>query len=340
MSTNGDILKIEKAFKLESGELLPELEIAYHTWGELNEAKDNVVWVFHALTANSDLSDWWPDILSDASALNPKDYFIVCANILGSPYGTTSPLTINPTTKEPYYSDFPFYTIRDMISAHKILRDYLGIKQVAIGLGGSMGGFQGYEWAVQEPDFFKKMILVVTGPKESPWRLAVHSSQRIAIEADPTWKERHMMAGEHGVAAARAIGMLSYRNHTIFNKTQADKESKVDDFNADSYLRYQGKKLINRKFQGFLLWQLTRAMDSHDIGRERGGVSEALKSLKPEILQISIDSDLLFARDEQEEIAQLIPNVTYREIQSLYGHDGFLTEFGKINVLIEEFLSE
>ncbi|MCV9387518.1 homoserine O-acetyltransferase family protein [Reichenbachiella ulvae] len=338
MSENPEILKIGGGFALERGGELPELQIAYHTWGELNEAKDNVVWVFHALTANSNLADWWGDILTPESALSPEKYFIVCANILGSPYGTTSPLTTNPETGEPYYSDFPLYTIRDMVHAHKLLRDHLGIKKVAIGLGGSMGGFQAYEWAVQEPEFFEKLILVVTGPKESPWRIAVHSSQRVAIEADPTWKESHMRAGEHGVAAARAIGMLSYRNHTIFNKTQADAEPQVDDFRADSYIRYQGKKLIDRKFQAYLLWLLTKAMDSHDIGRDRGGVEKALGMIQADVLQISIDSDLLFAADEQQWIASHIPNVTYREIHSLYGHDGFLTEFGKINVLMKEFL--
>ncbi|SHK19456.1 homoserine O-acetyltransferase [Reichenbachiella agariperforans] len=338
MSDKPQILKIEKTFPLERGGELPALEIAYHTWGELNEAKDNVVWVFHALTANSNLADWWGDILTDESALSPQKYFIVCANILGSPYGTSSPLTINPETGAPYYSDFPMYTIRDMIAAHQLLRDHLGIKKVAIGLGGSMGGFQAYEWAVQEPEFFEKLILVVTGPKESPWRLAVHSAQRIAIEADPTWRDHDMRAGEHGVAAARAIGMLSYRNHTIFNQTQADEISKMDGFRADSYMRYQGKKLIDRKFQGYLLWSMTKGMDSHDIGRDRGGVEAALQLIQAEVLQISIDSDILFACDEQEWIASHIPKVTYREIKSLYGHDGFLTEFGKINVLMKEFL--
>ncbi|UXP34102.1 homoserine O-acetyltransferase [Reichenbachiella agarivorans] len=338
MSENPEILKIEKAFPLEMGGELPELEIAYHTWGQLNEKKDNVVWVFHALTANSNLADWWGDILCDESALSPNKYFIVCANILGSPYGTSSPLTINPKTGERYYSDFPMYTIRDMVAAHKILRDHLGIEKIAIGLGGSMGGFQAYEWVAQEPALFEKLILVVTGPRELPWRLAVHASQRIAIEADPTWRDRDMRAGEHGVAAARAIGMLSYRNHTIFNQTQADSESKTEGFRADSYMRYQGKKLIDRKFQGYLLWLMTKGMDTHDIGRNRGGVEAVLKTIQAEVLQISIDSDLLFPADEQQWISTHIPNVTYREINSLYGHDGFLTEFGKINKLMLEFL--
>ena len=160
----------------------------------------------------------------------------------------------------------------------------------------------------------------------------------MAIEADPTWKDHDMMAGANGVGAARAIGMLSYRNHTIFNKTQPDLEDKIDGHNAASYMRYQGKKLIARKFQGFTLWNMTKAMDSHNIGRDRGGVEQALRSIKSKILQISIDSDVLFPADEQREIASYLPNVTHQEIISLYGHDGFLTEFDKINKLIKDFL--
>lgn len=338
MIPNTQVYKHNAPFDLERGGQLPSLEIAYHTYGQLNEDRSNVVWVFHALTANSDCCDWWGNLLTGDNTITPDKYFIVCANILGSPYGTTSPLTVNTETKEKFYSDFPLITIRDMVEAHKVLRDHLGISKIAIGLGGSMGGFQTFEWAVQEPDAFEKIILIGTAPKESPWRIAIHATQRMAIEADPTWKYRSDSAGFSGVEASRAIGILSYRNHEIFRHTQSDENDTIDDFKADSYVRYQGSKLVKRNFQGYLLWTLTKALDSHDIGRRRGGVEKMLALIKPEVLLISITSDLLFPIEEQRVIKSQISNVVYKEIDSLYGHDGFLTENEQINRLIGSFV--
>lgn len=334
------IYQHHESFELERGGVLPHLEIAYHTYGKLNADKSNVVWVFHALTANSEATDWWKGLFQSGSAINPDKHFLVCANILGSPYGTTCPLSINPDTGKPYYSKFPLITIRDMVSAHMLLKDHLGIEKIAIGLGGSMGGFQTFEWAVQEPEVFENLILIGTAPKESPWRISVHAAQRLAIEADPTWRDDDPQAGAAGVAASRAIGMLSYRNHEIFEKTQHDNESKLDDFNADSYIRYQGSKLANRGFNGYLLWNLTKALDSHDLSRGRGTLNEVLEGIRIPILQIGITSDLLFPIKEQRRIADHLYNVHYHEIESLYGHDGFLTETEKINELIDGFLNE
>jgi len=339
MSQNAFTYEPSKPFQLERGGVIPKLQIVYHTFGTLNADKSNVVWVFHALTANSDALDWWKGLFETTSAINPKKHFIVCANILGSPYGTTSPMSIDPETNQAYHSTFPFITIRDMVEAHKLLRDHLGVEKIAIGLGGSMGGFQTFEWAVQEPDTFGQLILVATAPKESPWRVSVHAAQRLAIEADPTWKNNDPEAGAAGVAASRAIGMLSYRNHEIFEKTQNDEESKFDDFKADSYIRYQGTKLANRGFSGFLLWNLTKALDSHDLSRGRGTLIEVLESIRLPVLQIGITSDLLFPIEEQRKVADHLANVQYKEIESLFGHDGFLTETEKINQLIEEFIS-
>lgn len=339
MTEKPQLYRHDAPFQLERGGVLPELEIAYHTYGKLNADKSNVVWVFHALTANSEATDWWEGLFEVDSAINADKHFIVCANILGSPYGTTSPLSVNPETGKPYYSSFPLITIRDMVAAHMLLRNHLGIQKIAIGLGGSMGGFQTFEWAVEEPDVFDKLILIGSAPKESPWRISVHAAQRLAIEADPTWKDDHQDAGQAGVAASRAIGMLSYRNHEIFEKTQGDNESRLDDFKADSYIRYQGAKLANRGFNGFLLWNLTKALDSHDLSRGRGTLNEVLEGIRIPILQIGITSDLLFPIKEQRRIADHLYKVHYHEIESLYGHDGFLTETEKINQLIDKFLS-
>ncbi len=339
MGQKASIYSYHKPFRLERGAVLPELEIAYHTFGEMNANKGNVVWVFHALTANSEATDWWGGLFGKNAAINPDKYFMVCANILGSPYGTTGPLSADPYTGRPYYSSFPMITIRDMVGAHKLLRDHLGIGKIAIGLGGSMGGFQAFEWAVQEPWAFGKLILVATAPKESPWRISVHAAQRLAIEADPTWKDNSRGAGAAGVSASRAIGMLSYRNSQIFEKTQCDEGPKVDNFKADSYIRYQGAKLANRGFNGFLLWNLTKALDSHDLGRGRGALIEVLEGIRVPVLQIGITSDLLFPAEEQRKVADRLCNVRYHEIGSLYGHDGFLIETERINKLIDGFLA-
>mgnify|MGYP003391380932 FL=1 len=149
-------------FKLESGEVLPSLEIAYDTFGELNEAKDNVIWVCHALTANSDVADWWPHTVEQGKFLDPERYFIVCANFLGSHYGTTSPLTVNPATGKKWYYDFPRITVRDMVACHQLLAKELGIERVKLLIGSSIGGFQCMEWAIMEPEFMENLALIAT----------------------------------------------------------------------------------------------------------------------------------------------------------------------------------
>ena len=154
-------------FELELGGTLPELVIAYHTYGTLNAARDNAVWVCHALTANSDVADWWPHTVEAGAFLDPDRYFTVCANILGSHYGTTGPLSANPATGEPYYGDFPAITIRDMARAHALLADHLGLDRIKVLVGSSVGGFQAVEWAVEQPERFEKLILIATDAKAS-----------------------------------------------------------------------------------------------------------------------------------------------------------------------------
>ena len=146
-------------FQLETGHTLPELKIAYHTYGELNAAHDNVVWVCHALTANSDVADWWPHTVETGKFLDPARHFVVCANILGSHYGTTGPLHTNPQTGTPYYRDFPPFTIRDIVRAHILLADALGIGRIGALVGSSVGGFQAVEWAVTEPQRIGKLVI-------------------------------------------------------------------------------------------------------------------------------------------------------------------------------------
>jgi homoserine O-acetyltransferase len=334
------LFKYNKPFYLESGATLPELEITYHTYGTLNREKNNVVWICHALTANSDCADWWHVLVGEGKAFDPAKHFIVCANILASCYGTSGPLTVNPATGKKYYSDFPQVTIRDMVSAHIELRRHLGIEKIHIAAGGSMGGYQVLEWALAEALVFDHLVLTTTSPRESAWGIAIHTAQRLAIEADPTWKDHSDKAGAKGLKAARAIGMLTYRNYDQFAKTQTDEDhSKTDDFKAASYINYQGDKLVDR-FQVYSYWLLTKAMDSHNIARGRKSIENVLGNIKTRTLVVGISSDFLCPVIEQEYLHKHLTNSSLSIIDSPYGHDGFLIEGEKIGREIEAFLSK
>ena len=322
---------------LESGGTLPELTIAYTTYGLLNAEKSNVVWVCHALTANADAADWWKGVVGPQHVIDPKKYFIVCANILGSCYGTSGPLTINSTTGQPYYHSFPIVTIRDMVKAHILLRQHLGIEKIALLMGGSMGGYQALEWSVMENNIIEKLFLLATSPTESAWGIATHTAQRLAIEADATWQNPSPQAGAKGLKAARAIGMLTYRNYGIMVQQQTDTDTeKLDHYKAAAYIQYQGDKLVQR-FYAYSYWLLTKSMDSHHLGRGRGGKLEpVLQSIHQPTLIVGISSDILCPLTEQEFLAHHIPNAQLIEIHSDYGHDGFMVE----SILISEHLAK
>lgn len=325
-------------FSLESGGQLQGLEIAYHTYGELNQEKSNVVWICHALTANSDAVDWWDSLVGEGKMFDPEKYFIVCANILGSCYGTSGPLNIDADTKALYYSHFPQITIRDMVKAHILLRKQLGIEKISIAIGGSMGGYQVLEWSIEEPEIVERMVLVATGARESAWGIAIHTAQRLAIETDISWRDLSEKAGSNGLKAARAIGMLTYRNYEAFVAAQTDDEQdKLDHYKASSYIHYQGEKLANR-FNAYSYWLLTKAMDSHNIARNRGEIDEILASIKPGTLVIGIKSDILCPVQEQRFMAEHIPGAIFKEVDSPYGHDGFLIEGEQLGKLIKDFL--
>ena len=335
-SMNNHSFIYKHPFPLESGSSLPQVEIAYHTYGTLNSDKSNVIWFCHALTANSDVMDWWNTICGEGKIYDPKKHFIVCANIIGSCYGSSGPLSIDPKTKKPYYSTFPSITIRDMVQAHIILRKQLGIEKINTIISGSMGGYQAMEWVLLEPQVFDKMVLLVTSAKETAWGIAIHTSQRLAIETDKTWNEPRPDAGAQGLKTARAIGMLTYRNYETYVKMQTDDEHKLDNFKASSYIHYQGDKLVKR-FNAYSYWLLTKSMDSHNIARNRGKIEDILKSIKTKTLIIGITGDIICPVAEQKFMVSYIPNSKFVEIYSLYGHDGFLIEGKAISDAIAGF---
>lgn len=329
----------QKPFLLESGEDLPTFRLAYTTLGKLNPQKDNVVWVCHAFTGNANPSDWWDGLIGEGKTYNPENHFIICANILGSNYGSTSPLSINPKTNEPYYHDFPFLTIRDVVNALDLLRIHLKIQKIDTLLGGSLGGQQAVEWAILQPDVFKKMILFSTNAIHSPWGIALNESQRMAIIADPTWQEKSANAGMEGMKVARSIALLSYRNYETYNRTQTRDEGQIDYFRANTYQNYQGEKL-GKRFNAFSYWILSKIFDTHDVGRNRGGIKDALAQIQAKTLVIGISTDILFPPTEQAFLAENIRSGKYILIESLYGHDGFLIEYEQMNKKIEDWQKE
>ncbi|MEM8566338.1 MAG: homoserine O-acetyltransferase, partial [Bacteroidota bacterium] len=315
----------------------PGLEIAYSTHGELSSKRDNVVWVFHALTANANPFEWWPGLIGNNDLINPSEHFIVCANMLGSCYGTTGPDHINPETGEKYGLRFPTITVRDMVNAHKLLQLHLGIEKIYLGIGGSMGGQQLLEWVAQESSLFENICLIATNAKHSPWGIAFNESQRLALAADPTLNYTYDGAGEKGLKAARAIAMLSYRNQGAYGATQMDEDSKIDDFKASSYQDYQGNKLVKR-FSPHAYWCLSKAMDSHNVARDREATEKVLGKIRANALILGLENDILFQPSEQEFLAKHISKSKFQLVPSIYGHDGFLIETESISNYIREFL--
>jgi homoserine O-acetyltransferase len=219
---NTEIFKYTETFEFESGQQIQDLEIGFHTYGRLNKAKDNVIWICHALTANADVFDWWKGLVGTGFLFNPEEHFIVCANILGSPYGTSNPLSINPVSGQPYYQAFPQFTIRDIVKAHQLLADHLQIDNIHILIGGSLGGQQAVEWAIIEPERIKNLILIATNARHSPWGIAFNESQRLAIATDRTFYANTPDGGQKGLKAARSIALLSYRGYKTYSITQQE----------------------------------------------------------------------------------------------------------------------
>ncbi len=316
-------------FNLEAGGSIKDLRIAYSTFGKLNRKNDNVVWVFHALTANSNPFEWWPGLFGEDDLFNPGDYYIVCANVLGSCYGSTGP------SEERFKTGgedgrFPLVTVRDVVKAHGLLQKYLNLPKIKVAIGGSFGGYQAIEMAFNNPHV-ENLILIATGAVENPWNIAIHEAQRQALRADEG------NGGEKGLAAARAIGMLMYRTPQLFNSTQARLPDQIREFRASSYISYQGEKLVER-FDKDTYFHLTECLDTHDLGRGRGGIEVALKGIFARTLLIGIKEDQIALEQDMQEMASHIIDSEFVGFNSRYGHDGFLVETEKITKIIKGFL--
>lgn len=330
-------LRYDKPFTIETGAVLPSLEIAYHTWGKLNDKADNVIWICHALTANSDVEAWWPGMIGKGLLFDTDSYYIVCANVLGSCYGTTGPASVNPETGKQWLNSFPLITVRDLVNVHDILRKHLGIKKIHTVIGASIGGYQALEYSIMFPLLIQRLIVLASGAKQTPWALAFSESMRLAMLADQTFTSGDPDGGKKGLKAARSIALISYRTMAAYNQTQKeDDDEKLSGFKAASYQAYQGEKLVKR-FNPYSYWCLTALSDTHNLGRGRGGIVSALRLIKARVLCVGIKSDILFPTDDQKFITDNTDNAEYIEIDSTFGHDGFLIETETVTNVIRNF---
>lgn len=329
----------ENGFTTESGEHLSVFQLAYQTWGELDESKDNVILICHALTGTADAETWFSGLFSENSPI-VKNTFILCVNVPGSCYGSTGPLSTNPETGKKYRVDFPEITIRDMVEAQKQLLDKLEINGIELVIGGSMGGMQALEFAVSEPRV-KRAAIIAAGARHEAWAIGISEAQRNAIYSDANWNNGYYSDNhppERGLAAARMMAMVTYRTSEQYNDKFSREKRDDNTFQIVSYLNYQGKKLTSR-FDAVSYVRLTQAMDSHDVGRDRGGIEKTLAGCNVPVLVIGISSDLLYPVQEQKKLASLLANGCYKEIESPYGHDAFLIEFKDLNNIISDFLN-
>ncbi len=340
-------------FVLESGEPLAPVHVAYETYGTLNAQRTNAILVCHALTGSAHAagidsrgqSGWWDGLIGKGKAFDTDRYYVVCSNFLGSCYGTTGPTTVNPRTGKPFGQLFPEFTVRDMVRLQHRLIEHLGIKRIAAVAGGSLGGMQALEWALLYPDIVRNVIPIGTAARHSAWCIGLNEVARLAIRNDPAWFNGNAhWQPDRGLALARMIAMISYRSRESFEARFGRKQSQHNGtgepgFEIESYLHYQGQKLVDR-FDAATYVAITRAMDRHDIGRGRGDYGEVLRSVKARALCIGIDSDVLYPVEEQRDIAGHIPHARYAELKSLHGHDAFLMEFEQLNQIIGQFLEE
>ncbi len=339
MNQGVDIKKLEKPFITESGFRFEHAPVAYKTWGKLNSSRDNVILIFHALTGHAAADEWFPGIFGEGNVCDPDEHFIICINVPGSCYGSVGPQSINPKTESPYQNEFPEITIRDMVRFQQQFLDQKGITGIELVIGGSMGGMQALEFIIMDRRP-RSAVLIAMGKAHTPWAIGISHAQRVAITNDPDWKDGNYGLNEgpfRGVAAARMMAMITYRAPEDYNRKFGRKLQNEDgQFQIESYLNYQGEKLAKR-MDAHTYIILTKAMDSHDISRGRSDFEQILDRVEIPVQVIGITSDHLYPTAEQKELAELLPNSRYAEINSPAGHDGFLIEFEQLNQIIKPF---
>lgn len=332
-------LRIDEPFELENGEYLEDVVIAYRTWGDIVSSADSAVLICHALTGSADVEAWWPGIIGPGKAFDPASDYIVCANILGSCYGTTGPVSTKPGRDERYRADFPEVSVRDMVRLQRLLLDALGIERLSVVTGPSLGGMQALEWAAMYPDHVDSIVPIGVGGQHSAWCIGISEAQRQAIAADPNWNGGYYSDDappSRGLAAARMMAVCTYRSWDSFEQRFARDRRADELFEVQSYLRYQGDK-INTRFDANTYVTLTHAMHTHDLGRGRDSYANVLARLGIPALVVSVSSDALYPPQEQRALADSLPDAEYEVLQCPHGHDGFLIETEELGEMIRRF---
>jgi homoserine O-acetyltransferase len=331
-------LDLPGPFSLESGARLRAVRVAYRSWGRLDEHGANVVLVCHALTGSADVDRWWGALLGPGRALDPERDFVVCSNVLGGCYGTTGPTSLRPDGR-PWGPAFPDVSVRDIVRVQAALLEQLGVRRLQLVIGGSLGGMQVLEWALLFPERVGAIAPIATSARHSAWTIAISETQRQAIAADPRWRGGHYPPEDPpsaGLATARMVAMCSYRSRASLEARFGRERAGDGGYAVLSWLHHHGRALVHR-FDANSYVTLTKAMDTHDVGRDRGGWREALATLRAPALVVSIDSDVLYPPVEQEELAAALPDARLVTLHSPHGHDAFLIEGEAVNALVRDF---
>ena len=354
-----------RSFQLACGQPLHKVDLAYETWGRLNDSASNAVLICHALTGDSHaagravdghpVAGWWEPLIGPGLAVNTDELFVVCVNVLGGCQGSTGPASLDPATDRPYGSSFPVVTIHDMVRTQASLADALGVHKWRCVLGGSMGGMQALEWSIMYPERVGSMVLASATAQASAQQIAWSHIGRSAIEADPGFQGGDYYGdgagnGPHrGLAIARMAAQVTYRTDQVFSERFSRRSPNPVDFttthsfDVENYLEYQGEKLVDR-FDANSYIRLNRSMDLHDIGRGRGGVAAAFSRVLAPALVASVTSDTLYPPVQQRLLHQGLLEAgsgsKWLEIDSPHGHDGFLIETAQLSSPIAQFLEE
>ena len=356
-------LDIAEPIKLDSGEVLENVTVAYETYGELNKEKSNAILICHALTGDAHAAGWhkgdkkaawWEIVIGPGKALDSEKYFIICSNVLGGCKGTTGPSSINPKTGKPYGIDFPVITIGDMVKVQKKLAEHFKIDQLNTIIGGSMGGMQVLEWMVRHPKMMKKAIPSATAAMSSPQQIAFNEVGRQSIFSDPDWNNGNYYetgkVPENGLSLARMIAHITYLSDESmdikFGRDLQDKDEISYDFTIDfqveSYLKHQGETFVKRFDANSYLF-ITKAVDLFDLS-VNDSLIDGFKCVESKVNVISVDSDWLYPTEQSTEIVTALNanniETSFSEIKSNYGHDAFLIEKGQLNHILSKFLSE
>ena len=350
-------------FVFESGQSIPEFSLRYEAYGELNAKKDNAILVAHALTGDHhcagvhSLHDrklgWWNSMIGPGKPIDTNRFFVLCANCIGGCQGSTGPMSIDPITGEPYNLTFPFVTIRDMVRSQKILLDCLEISQLYAVIGGSMGGMQVMQWAIEYPDFVKRIIPMATTWRQNAQAIAFDEVGRQAIMQDPKWLQGNYTEGEGpdvGLAIARMMAHITYLSdrgmERKFGRRRPDREGNRYSFDiqfeVESYLRYQGESFINR-FDANTYLYFTRALGYFDLAHSYGSLDKAFQDLKCKALSVGFTSDWLFPPEQNREIVLAMlrqgTQASYTQLDLDLGHDSFLVESDELFNLVRDFLA-